>query len=99
MELGYRSRTTAFLTINLSLKTLENDKCLPAVISLPLGPIAVIQLGKCNCINIQYSSNRCNGRKAKLKCTGLCNFADTGDLCHKHLDDYGDYDPEELNID
>ena len=61
-------------------------------------PEAIIQLGKCGCINSRYSSNKCNGWKAELKCTGLCIFADTGDLCDNQLDDDGDYDPEEEDM-
>ena len=38
--------------------------------------------------------NRCNCRKAELKCTNLCNCADSGDLSDNQLDTDVEYEEE-----
>ena len=40
--------------------------------------------------------NRCNCRKAELKCTNLCNCADSGDLCDNQLDTDVEYEEEQF---
>ena len=65
--------------------------------SLPPVPEAIIQLVKCGCIKTRCSTNRRNCRKAELKCTNLCSYADSGDLCDNQLDtDAEDEEEEEM---
>ena len=76
---------------------LEDDKWVPVMTSLPPAPEAIIQLVKCGCIKTRCSPNRCNCWKAELKCTNLCNCADSGDLCDNQLDtDAEDEEEEEM---
>ena len=76
---------------------LEDDKWVPVMTSLPPAPEAIIQLVKCGCIKTRCSTNRCNCRKAELKCTNLCSCADSGDLWDNQLDtDAEDEEEEEM---
>ncbi|KAL9976959.1 hypothetical protein ACROYT_G014308 [Oculina patagonica] len=72
---------------------LEDDKWVPVMTSLPPAPEAIIQLVKCGCVKSRCSLNRCNCRKAELKCTDLCSCADSGDPCDNQLvDDDADFE-------
>jgi len=51
----------------------QDEKWVPVTTSLPPAPEAIIQLVKCGCIKTRCSTNRCNCRKAELKCTNLCS--------------------------
>ena len=75
----------------------EDDKWVPVMTSLPPAPETIIQLVKCGCIKTRHSTNRCNCRKAELKCTNLCSSANSGDLCDNQLDtDTEDEEEEEM---
>ena len=63
--------------------------------SLPPAPEAIIKLVKCGCIETRCSTNRCNCRRAELKCTNLCSCGDSGDLCDNQLDTDADDEEEE----
>ena len=67
--------------------TLEDDKWVHIMTSLPLAPEAIIQLVKCGYVKSRCSSSRCKCRKAGLKCTDLCRCADYDDLCDNQLID------------
>ena len=72
-------------------------KWVPVMTSLPSAPEAILQLVRCGCIKTRCSTNRCNCRKAELKCTNLCRCADSGDLCENQLDtDAEDEEEEEM---
>ena len=69
-------------------------------------PDAVLHLVKCGCAKEKCSTNRCQCRKAGLKCTHLCSCMDGGDeLCdnvadsdeedNDEPDDNGDEDDED----
>ena len=53
--------------------TLEDDKLVHIMTSLPPAPEAIIQLVKCGYVKSRCSSSKCNYRKAGLKCTDLCD--------------------------
>lgn len=77
---------------------LENEKWVPVMTPLPPAPEAIIQLVKCGCAKSRCSSNRCNCRKAQLKCTDLCSCADYDDFCDNQLADESDDDPEDEDM-
>ena len=59
--------------------TLEDDKWVHIMTSLPPAPEAIIQLVKCGYVKSRCSSSRCNCRRAGHKCTDLCSCADYDD--------------------
>lgn len=51
----------------------------PVMTRLPPAPDAVLHLVKCGCAKERCSTNRCQCRKAGLKCTDLCSCIDGED--------------------
>ena len=46
-------------------------------------PAAVIHMVKCSCVKERCLTNRCQRRKADLRCTDICSCNDDGDdPCH-----------------
>lgn len=70
--------------------TMENDHWVPVMTTLQPAPKAVIQLVKCGCSKERCATNRCQCRKAKLRCTDLCSSSDNED-CNNQ-----DHDEQEL---
>ena len=68
--------------------TLEDDKWVHIMTSLPPGPEAIIQLVNCGYVKSRCSSSKSNCRKAELKCTHLCSCAYYDDLCDNQLTEF-----------
>jgi len=66
------------------------DEYLPVMTKLPPAPEAIIQLVKCNCAKQRCSDNRCQCRKAGLKCTDLCTCSDDDESC-SNIEDEDDH--------
>ncbi|KAK3740142.1 hypothetical protein QZH41_020119 [Actinostola sp. cb2023] len=66
------------------------DEYLPVMTKLPPAPEAIIQLVKCNCAKQRCSNNRCQCRKAGLKCTDLCTCSDDDESC-SNIEDEDDH--------
>ena len=64
----------------------KDNKWQPVMTQLSPAPEAVIQLVKCNCIK-ERSNNRCDCRKAGLKCADFCTCSEEEELCYNVDDD------------
>lgn len=62
---------------------------------LPPAPDAVLDLVKCGCAKGRCSTNRCQCRKAGLKCTDLCSCIDGGDEPCDNVADGDEQDSDE----
>ena len=79
----------------------EDEKArIPITTTLPPVPDAVVHLVRCKCVKERSRTNRCQCRKAGLKCTDLCGCSDSGDECENVLDsdDEDDHD-DEMSVD
>ena len=81
--------------------TRKEDEWQPVITQLSPVPEAIIQLVKCNCVKERCSNNRCQCRKAELKCTDFCTCSGEEELCYnvdddlvKQFDDSSDEDDE-----
>ena len=65
----------------------KEDEWQPVITQLSPVPEAIIQLVKCNFVKERCFNNRCQCRKAGLKCTDLCTSSEEEELCYNVDDD------------
>lgn len=67
----------------------------PVMTTFPPAPQAIIHLVKCKCAKDRCANNRCQCRKAGLKCTDLCVCSVSGDDCKNKSEEDSDDDDDD----